>query len=47
MSVLFTSKYIGTVEIKNRFVHSATYEAAAHGNGSLDQRQLKFPCDDN
>ena len=41
MSVLFTSKYIGTVEIKNRFVHSATYEAAAHSNGSLSEELLK------
>ena len=26
MNVLFTSQMVGNVEIKNRFIHSATYE---------------------
>ncbi len=33
MSILFTSKKIGNIEIKNRFVRAATYEAQADEQG--------------
>ena len=35
MSILFTSKKIGNIEIENRFVHSATYESMAQQNGKV------------
>jgi 2,4-dienoyl-CoA reductase-like NADH-dependent reductase (Old Yellow Enzyme family) len=35
MSVLFTSKKIGNIEIKNRFVNSATYESMAQKDGKV------------
>jgi 2,4-dienoyl-CoA reductase-like NADH-dependent reductase (Old Yellow Enzyme family) len=35
MSKLFTPKKLGNIEIKNRFVHSATYECLARENGEV------------
>ena len=35
MSILFTSKKIGNIEVENRFVHSATYESMAQKNGKV------------
>jgi 2,4-dienoyl-CoA reductase-like NADH-dependent reductase (Old Yellow Enzyme family) len=35
MSILFTSRKIGNIEIENRFVHSATYESMAQKNGKV------------
>ncbi len=40
MSILFTPKKIGNVEIKNRFVHAATYECMAEENGEVSQALL-------
>jgi len=41
MSVLFTPKKIGNVEIKNRFVHSATYECMADTAGNVTDKIIK------
>ena len=41
MSVLFTPKHIGTAEIKNRFVHSATYEGAAQIDGAITEGLIR------
>ena len=41
MSTLFTSKTIGNIEIKNRFVHSATYECMADDNGEVTDQLIK------
>ncbi len=41
MSILFTPKQIGDVEIKNRFVHAATYECMAEENGRVTEALLK------
>jgi 2,4-dienoyl-CoA reductase-like NADH-dependent reductase (Old Yellow Enzyme family) len=41
MSILFTPKKIGNVEIKNRFVHAATYESMAKENGEVSEALLK------
>ena len=41
MSVLFTPKKIGKMEIKNRFVHSATYECMADHNGEVTDKMIK------
>ena len=41
MSALFTPKTIGPTEIKNRFVHSATYECMADGNGEVTDKLIK------
>jgi len=38
MSVLFTPKAIGETEIKNRFVHSATYECMADYKGEVTDK---------
>ena len=35
MDVLFTSQMIGNVELKNRFIHSATYEGMADPDGRV------------
>jgi len=35
MSILFTSKNIGNVKIKNRFIHAPTYEAMATEKGEV------------
>lgn len=37
MSVLFTSMDIGTMRLRNRFVHSATHEGAASENGEVTE----------
>jgi 2,4-dienoyl-CoA reductase-like NADH-dependent reductase (Old Yellow Enzyme family) len=41
MSVLFTSRKIGNVEVANRFVHSATYERMAEPNGEVTDQLVK------
>ena len=41
MSNLFTPKKIGDVEIENRFVHSATYEAVSKETGEVSDELLK------
>lgn len=41
MSVLFTPKKIGEMEIKNRFVHSATYECMANDSGEVTDKLIK------
>jgi len=41
MSILFTPKRIGEVEIKNRFAHAATYECMAEENGEVSEALLK------
>lgn len=40
MSLLFTAKKIGTKEIRNRFVHSATYEGMANETGEVTERLI-------
>jgi len=39
--MLFTSKTIGNLEIENRFVHSATYEAVSKETGEVSDELLK------
>ena len=41
MSVLFTPKKIGEMEIKNRFVHSATYECMASDDGQVTDKLIR------
>ena len=41
MSVLFSPGKIGNLEIKNRFIHSATYEVMANGTGEVSEKLLK------
>ena len=41
MSVLFTSRNIGPIEIKNRFVQSATYECMAGENGEVTEKLIR------
>ena len=41
MSILFTSKKIGKTEIRNRFVHSATYECMANDTGGVTDNLVK------
>jgi 2,4-dienoyl-CoA reductase-like NADH-dependent reductase (Old Yellow Enzyme family) len=41
MSILFTPLKIGDLEIKNRFVHSGTYECMADENGFVTDQLLK------
>ena len=41
MSALFASKTIGKAEIKNRFVHSATYECMADSKGEVTDKLIK------
>ena len=41
MSVLFNPKTIRDSEIKNRFVHSATYECMADNNGAVTDKLIK------
>ena len=41
MSVLFNPKTIRNTEIKNRFVHSATYECMADDNGAVSDNLIK------
>lgn len=41
MSILFTPKKIGNVELPNRFVHSATYEGMAKETGEVSDELIK------
>jgi 2,4-dienoyl-CoA reductase-like NADH-dependent reductase (Old Yellow Enzyme family) len=41
MSYLYSSKQIGSVQIKNRFVHSATFEAMATATGEVTDQLIK------
>ena len=41
MSVVFTPHKIGGLEIKNRFVHSATYESMAAETGRVTDDLIK------
>lgn len=41
MSVLFTPQRVGHVDIKNRFVHSATYEGMADPDGQVTDTLIK------
>jgi 2,4-dienoyl-CoA reductase-like NADH-dependent reductase (Old Yellow Enzyme family) len=41
LSILFTPHKIGSVEIKNRFVHAATYESMAKENGEVSGALLQ------
>ena len=41
MNVLFTPQMIGNVELKNRFIHSATYEGMANPDGSVTKDLIK------
>ena len=41
MSVLFDPKTIGNTEVKNRFVHSATYECMADDHGAVTDNLIK------
>ena len=41
MSLLFTPKKIGNVELPNRFVHSATYESMAQKNGTVTDELIQ------
>lgn len=41
MSILFTPQNIGDIEVKNRFVHSATYEGMADASGIVTDQLLK------
>ncbi len=41
MSLLFTPKKIGTKEIGNRFVHSATYEGMARETGEVTEQLIR------
>lgn len=42
MSMLFTPMKIGQIEIKNRFVRSATYEGRANENGEVTDEMIRF-----
>ena len=42
MSILFTPFNLGSLQISNRFVRSATYEAMATKNGEVTERLLKI-----
>jgi len=41
MSILFTPKKIGNIELQNRFVHSATYEGMAKETGEVSDELIK------
>lgn len=41
MSILFTPINLGNVQVKNRFVHSATYEAMALETGEVSDKLIK------
>ncbi|MCK5164159.1 MAG: NADH:flavin oxidoreductase, partial [Desulfobacula sp.] len=41
MSILFTPINLGNVQIKNRFIHSATYEVMASETGEVSDRLIK------
>jgi 2,4-dienoyl-CoA reductase-like NADH-dependent reductase (Old Yellow Enzyme family) len=42
MSILFESTKIKNLEIKNRFVRSATYDGCADENGHVSEKQIKL-----
>ena len=41
MSIVFSPHKIGKLEIKNRFVHSATYECMAEESGKVTDELIK------
>ena len=41
MSVVFEPHKIGKLEVKNRFVHSATYECMAEETGKVTDKLIK------
>jgi 2,4-dienoyl-CoA reductase-like NADH-dependent reductase (Old Yellow Enzyme family) len=41
MNALFTPQMVGNVEIKNRFIHSATYEGMAAPDGRVAKNLIK------
>ena len=41
MSLVFTPHKIGKLEVKNRFVHSATYECMAEETGKVTDELIK------
>ncbi|MEW6076681.1 MAG: NADH:flavin oxidoreductase [Thermodesulfobacteriota bacterium] len=41
MSILFTPKRVGSLEVKNRFVHSGTYECMATETGHVTDRLIR------
>ena len=41
MSIVFAPHKIGKLEIKNRFVHSATYECMAEVTGKVTDKLIK------
>jgi 2,4-dienoyl-CoA reductase-like NADH-dependent reductase (Old Yellow Enzyme family) len=41
MNVLFTSQMVGNIKIKNRFIHSATYEGMADPDGKVTRNLIK------
>lgn len=41
MDILFKPKNIGNVEIKNRFVHSATHEGMSDPSGTVNDKIIK------
>jgi 2,4-dienoyl-CoA reductase-like NADH-dependent reductase (Old Yellow Enzyme family) len=41
MNALFTPQMVGNVEIKNRFIHSATYEGMAAPDGRVTKNLIK------
>lgn len=45
MSILFKSTTIGTLELRNRFVRSATYDAATRTPGHISDKQLAIYSD--
>jgi 2,4-dienoyl-CoA reductase-like NADH-dependent reductase (Old Yellow Enzyme family) len=45
MNVLFEPAKIKNMELRNRFVRSATYDACAQGSGQVSDRQIKLFAD--
>ena len=41
MSILFTPQSIGKLEVKNRFIHSATDEAMANSEGEVTENMIR------
>ena len=41
MSILFTPIDLGNVQVKNRFIHSATYEVMAIETGEVSDKLIK------
>ena len=41
MSILFTPRRVGNIEVENRFVHSATYEGMAKISGEVSDELIK------